>query len=216
MRRARDRVAKEEAGLPASSDPRAQGRVAVKKILKHLELVVRPALREYAAAESNLTSASKIGDGQAIEDAKDEVLRKARTAASELNHLSDVILKEPCAELSKFADLFDIRQQASDLCTFLRSQTRVDDIALVRDISEAFKHHRPDRSTNTVASSEAIIACQQGFGKLRWGEGKFGGTLQAVVTRKNGDERALSSVFQNAFDAYLRLLKQPLLPINEY
>jgi hypothetical protein len=55
-----------------------------------------------------------------------------------------------------------------------------------------------------------------GFGQMRFGEGKFGGVEQVVVTTKNGDLRALSSVLQNVFDAWMTLLGQPLLPLSQY
>jgi hypothetical protein len=51
---------------------------------------------------------------------------------------------------------------------------------------------------------------------LRCGEGKYGGVEQVVVTTKDGNKRALSSVLQNVFDAWMILLGQPLLPIGEY
>jgi hypothetical protein len=37
-----------------------------------------------------------------------------------------------------------------------------------------------------------------------------------VVTKKDGDKRALTSVLQNVFDAWMTLLKQPLSPISVY
>jgi len=53
-----------------------------------------------------------------------------------------------------------------------------------------------------------------GFGQARFGEGKFD-VEQMVIVDKNGDMRALSSVLQNVFDAWMTLLGQPLPPIND-
>jgi hypothetical protein len=39
---------------------------------------------------------------------------------------------------------------------------------------------------------------------------------QVIVTMKDGDRRALSSVLQNVFDAWMALLGQGLPPINEF
>ena len=61
-------------------------------ILDHLDNIVRPAIREYFAAEQELDAANARGDAQAVADARFEVIRKARTAAVELNHLTDFVL----------------------------------------------------------------------------------------------------------------------------
>jgi len=73
-----------------------------------------------------------------------------------------------------------------------------------------------DRPNATVAGAEAIVTIGSGWGKLRWGEGKWGGVEQMIVERTNGDQRALSSILQNVFDAWLLLLGQLLPPINVY
>jgi hypothetical protein len=39
------------------------------------------------------------------------------------------------------------------------------------------------------------------YRELRYGEGKYGGAEQTIVTRKTGERRALSSILQNVFDA---------------
>jgi hypothetical protein len=51
---------------------------------------------------------------------------------------------------------------------------------------------------------------------MHWGEGKYGGAEQVIITTKNGNKRALSSVLQNVFDAWMTLLGQPLSPISQY
>ena len=51
---------------------------------------------------------------------------------------------------------------------------------------------------------------------MRYGEGKYGGAEQLVITTVTGDKRALSSVLQNVFDAWMRLLGQPLPAISQY
>lgn len=71
------------------------------------------------------------------------------------------------------------------------------DVSLLRDVADALKHHRPDRPSATVLASTDIATVSTGFGPIRFGEGKFGGVEQVVVTTKNGDKRALSSVLQN-------------------
>lgn len=51
---------------------------------------------------------------------------------------------------------------------------------------------------------------------MRYGEGKYGGAEQVVITTVSGEKRALSSVLQNVFDAWMTLLEQPQPPISQY
>ena len=75
---------------------------------------------------------------------------------------------------------------------------------------------RSEDRLRTIDGAEAIIMTGIGWGKLRYGEGKWGGIEQVIVERKSGEQRAVSSVMQNVFDAWLTLLGQPLPPINEF
>jgi hypothetical protein len=84
------------------------------------------------------------------------------------------------------------------------------------DVADALKHHRPDRASATVRISTDVVPIGSGWGQMRWGEGKYGGAEQVVITTKDGNKRALSSVLQNVFDAWMQLLGQPLQPISQY
>jgi hypothetical protein len=139
----------------------------------------------------------------------------ARQAADVLHHLSDFVLNEPSPTLA-FAKLEDVRSAVDAKCVFLRTSTPVADVGLLRDVAEAFKHHRLDRPSATIAVSTDVVPVGSGWGQMRWGEGKFGGAEQVVITTKDGDKRALSSVLQNVFDAWMTLLGQPLPPISRY
>jgi hypothetical protein len=155
-------------------------------IFDHIASVVRPALRNYLAAEKTLTIAVKSNDTSALDASRQDVMLAARQAVDVLHHLSDLVLKEPSPTLA-FADIGAVRSAVQAKCVFLRAASPVADVALLRDVADAFKHHRPDRSSTTV-----------------------------LVTTKDGNKRALSSVLQNVFDAWMILLGQPLLPIGEY
>jgi hypothetical protein len=76
--------------------------------------------------------------------------------------------------------------------------------------------HRPDRTSATVAASSDVVRVATGYGWMRFDEGKYGGREQVVVTTKDGNKRALSSVLQNVFDAWMTLLGEPLSPIGDY
>jgi hypothetical protein len=184
-------------------------------ILDHIAAVVRPALRRYAAAEKALTDALNSKDAGAIAAARGEVMLAARQATDVLHHLSDFVLKEPSSGLG-FAKIEDVRSTVEAKCVFLRTVNPIADVMLLRDVTDAFKHHRPDRSSATVLVSTDVVPVGSGWGQMRWGEGKYGGDEQVIITTKDGNKRALSSVLQNVFDAWMTLLGQPLPAINYY
>ena len=111
-------------------------------------------------------------------------------------------------------DLGAVRAAVDAKCEFLRNGQHVDDVDLLRDVAVAFKHHRPRNGRITVSSDIAPGAV--GFGQCRYGEGKFGGVEQIIVATNTGDKRALSSVLQDVFDAWMTVLGQPLPPISRY
>jgi hypothetical protein len=192
------------------------GTPIVTALADHIDNVIRPALRKYLAAEKTLTNAHNSKDADATRMARRDVLLAARQAVDVLHHLSDFVLKEPSPALT-FKDLHEVRSTVAAKCVFLRQQANpVADVALLRDVSDAFKHHRPDRPSATVAVSTDVVPIGSGLGQIRWGEGKYGGVEQVVITTKDGGKRALSSVLQNVFDAWMTLLDQPLPPISEY
>jgi hypothetical protein len=173
-------------------------------------------LRNYADSEKTLTDAVSSGDADAIESARQNATLAARQAVDLLHYLADYVLKEPSPNL-QFMDIVQVRIAVGAKCVFLReAKIPIDDVSLLRDIADAFKHHRPDRRSATVLSSTDIAPFTMGFGQASFGEGKFSGDEQMVIVDKNGDKRALSSVLQNVFDAWTTLLGQPLTPINEY
>jgi hypothetical protein len=187
----------------------------MQSILDHIDAVVRPALRKYLAAEEALTDSLQSGDASVIKVARQDVMLAARQAPDVLHHLSDFVLKERSPALL-FPTIEDVRSAVDAKCFFLRTTKPVADVKLLRDVTDAFKHHRPDRASASVLVSTDIVPVGRGWGQMRWGEGKYGGAEQVVITTKDGDKRALSSVLQNVFDAWMTLLGQPLAPIGQY
>lgn len=72
------------------------------------------------------------------------------------------------------------------------------DYALLRDVAKAFKHVELRRGTPLVSSSGQVEARGLGWGEGAWGEARFGGSVQVVVTTDAGDVRVLDSVINNA------------------
>jgi hypothetical protein len=187
----------------------------MQSILDHIADVIQPALRKYLAAEKVLTDALESKGTSGAGTARRDVMLAARQATDVLHHLSDFVLKEPSPGLV-FAKIEDARGAVDAKCVFLRTAKPVPDIRLLRDVADAFKHHRPDRKSATVQVSTDVVPIGNGWGLMRWGEGKYGGAEQVVIKTKDGDKRALSSVLQNVFDAWMALLGQPLSPISQY
>jgi hypothetical protein len=160
-------------------------------------------------AENGLTNAPQS------EAARQKVMLAARQAVDVLHHLSDFVLKERVPPLA-FTKIEDVRTAVETRCVFLRNGQSVADVALLRDVADAFKHHRPDRSSATIAASSDVVPVSLGWGQARWGEGKWGSPEQVIITTKTGDRRALSSVLQNVFDAWMTVLGQTLPPIGRY
>src|SRR5262245_45271493 len=183
-------------------------------ILDHVATLVRPAMREYLAAEDALTDALASNDARTIDAARQGVMHAARHAVDLLHHLADFVFKEPSPALS-FASLEDVRNAVQTRCVFGRTAKPVTDVRLLRDIAVAFKHHRPDQPGAVDVSSD-VVPVDIGWGQAAWGEGKYGGVEQVIIKTNDRRKRALSSVLQNVFDAWMRLLGQPLSPIGHY
>jgi hypothetical protein len=190
-------------------------RFGMQVILDQMASAVRPALRKYLEAESALTTALHSGDAAAIATARENVQLAGRQAVDVLHHFSDFVLKEPCAAFA-FAKIDDVRTAVASKCVYGRGGSYIDDVRLLRDVADAFKHHKPDRASATVAISTDVTPVGTGYAMMRWGEGKYGGAEQIVITTRDGGKRALSSVLQNVFDAWMTLLGQPLPPISQY
>jgi hypothetical protein len=179
----------------------------------HLDTVVRPALRCYVAAEKALDQAHQAGDQAAVDAARGEVMRTARTAATELHHLADVVLVDTAP---RFANLAAIRQALRAACVFGRSQTPGDDIDLLRDAADAFKHFVLTRPSATIAGAAAIVSIGTGYGEMRYGEQKWSGREQVVIHRINGHKFSMLWVLQNSYDAWMTVLGLPQTRLGEY
>jgi len=74
-------------------------------VLDHLDKVVRPAIRDYVAAEEALDVAHASQDQSAISVARNNVMRLARTAVIETHHLQDVILSGLRPQYARIEDV---------------------------------------------------------------------------------------------------------------
>jgi hypothetical protein len=138
-------------------------------ILDHLDNIVRPAIRDYFAAEEALDAANAKGDAQAVANARFDVIRKARTATVELNHLTDFVLHNQTPPMA-FADLTAIRTAIRSTCVFGRGTTAVNDIDLLRDAADALKHAVLNRSTSPKKCSRRRRPRDTEAIRTRWPE----------------------------------------------
>lgn len=187
---------------------------------ERLAQLTTPAFLAYLAAENDLTAANKSGDPNAIAAARSKAVLASRQAASELHQFADAVAvaKPPWLPASvRGARAVQAWVQAQH-CRFLRGDP-CEDMDLLHDLQDAIKHVELDprrrlRPPQVIRDTATRVA-GVGFGATAFGEGKFGGAEQVIITLVNGRSRALSSIFQNVLDAWRLALSQPLPPINE-
>jgi hypothetical protein len=182
-------------------------------VLDHLDKIVRPAIRNYVAAEEALDAAHASKDQAAIAAARDNVMRLARTAAIETHHLQDVILSNLRPH---YARIEDVRSAARFVCVFARGTTAVTDTDLLRDTADAIKHFEMNRHSSDVAGAADVLSMSNGYGEMRYGEQKHGGKEQVSIKTKDGHKYSLLWVIHNSYDAYIKILGQPEKPIGQF
>jgi len=173
------------------------------------QTIVLPAVREYFEAEVELSRA-KLDCANDLDSVREQVIRRARTASIELHQLADAIGHGDLNAIKL------IRTQVESKCTYLRTTALQADIALLRDVAEAFKHRELNRSKVRVSSQKAVATVSLGYGALRFGEGKYGGGEQVIVEQIDGSQRALSSILQNCVDAWRRYFALPLPELGHF
>lgn len=186
-----------------------------------LDHLLAPAFVAYLAAEEELTAAHKRGDGEAgLDAARQKVVLASRQAASELHQFADAVAEARPPWLPGHV------QGPRGVQAYVQAQhcrnRRVapcEDMDLLHDLQDAIKHVELDPTRRPrpaqVTTDRATVAMQTGYGQLGYGEGKYGGVEQLVVTLVGGRQRALSSIFQNAIDTWRLALGRALPPIGE-
>ena len=173
---------------------------------EHFHEIVVPAWQVYLAAEARLSDAVGRGDDERIKRCEYDALREGGAAAIYLHHFSDIVLRaRPPWVPAEIESLAALRRWIGDYCTMLRTEKRVEDVALCGDIADALKHAVLTRNVDVrqIRGNDAVIALSIGYGGLPFGEGKYGGAPQVIVLANSGN-RALSSVLQNVVDAWRR------------
>ena len=75
-------------------------------IIDRFNSLIRPALRNFAAADAAFVAAQTVGTG--VDEARQAVMLAARQAAIELHHFADFVLTNPAPPVA-FADLGAVR-----------------------------------------------------------------------------------------------------------
>jgi len=68
------------------------------------------------------------------------------------------------------------------------------DFRLLRDIAKAQKHVHLDRGATEVTEAAQVAARSIGFNEARWGEGRWDGPPQVVVTTDGGKLRSVEQI----------------------
>jgi hypothetical protein len=149
---------------------------------------------------NSLTAAVLSKDVSALAAARQDVMLAARQAIVELHHLSDFVRKEPSPKL-QFTKIEDVRKAVGGNA-FSCGRRLLLQTSCCFEVADAFEHHRPDRPNTRVQVSTDILSKETGFSEGRFGEGKFGGVEQVIITTNDGDRRALSSVLQSCHERW--------------
>ena len=163
-----------------------------------------------------LTEAINAGSGASTRRAGYDALREGGAATIYLHHFADIVMRaRPDWLPPEVRSLRALYRSVSEQCSMLRTEYRVADIELCKDVADALKHAVLTRDVDArqIRENDAVLALGTGYGELSFGEGKFGGTQQVLVLANSGT-RALSSVLQNVLDAWHRLANLPLLPLD--
>jgi hypothetical protein len=99
----------------------------------------------------------------------------------------------------------------------LRSGNVSTDFDALGAIVDAFKHYElaDRRRPRLVRSAQATVTTDTGLGQLGFGEGKYGGVTETIVTFTDGRTRAFSSIIQNVVDMWRCAFGLQLPPIGE-
>lgn len=181
---------------------------------EHFREIVIPAWRAYLASENRLTDAVDARTDAAVRRAGYDALREAGAATIYVHHFAEIVMRARPNWLPPEVDsVRTLNQVLGARCTMLRTEHRVADVELCRDVADALKHAvlTRDLDARQIRGNDAVLALGTGYGELANGEGKFGGTLQVLVLANSGT-RALSSVLQNVLDAWHRLANFALPP----
>jgi hypothetical protein len=72
--------------------------------------------------------------------------------------------------------------------------------ALIRDVAKAQKHVEITKTSTAVSSASQVAARGIGWGEGGFGEGRFGGPVQAIVTTNAGELKYIEEAVDGARD----------------
>jgi hypothetical protein len=183
---------------------------------EYFDSIVIPAFREYREAEERLNDAIRTGiDTTAAES---EARRRAFASAVATWHMADwMYYSTPDPARTLLAPTLAKYREGVEAqhCYFLRSARQVRDFNLIGAIADASKHFELRSDAREIKTANAIAELSTGFGQLAWGEGKYGGGKQVIITLQAGPPRAYSSVLQNCIDMWRLTLGVTLPPIGQ-
>jgi hypothetical protein len=78
--------------------------------------------------------------------------------------------------------------------------------ALVRDVADAHKHLRLDRTDRALTSAGQTAVSRMGYGEAEFGVGVYGGGDEVVVALDDGRRRHFSAVANHVFTMWERML----------
>lgn len=112
---------------------------------------------------------------------------RAMSAAVSLNQMADYFWHEYGSEPAKVLG-------ATNLNAFRRAlAASTPEYALIRDVADAHKHFKLDRSDRNLTDASQATVGSMGWGEAKWDEGKWGSPPEIVVTYDDGSKHHFSS-----------------------
>ena len=115
-------------------------------IVDQFNSLIRPALRNYAAADADFVAAQAAGTG--VYEARQAVMLAARQAAIELHHFADFVLTNLSPPVV-FADLGAVRAAVQSICSFCARP--------VRRTSMTWRSSGTSRARSNITSSTGRV-----------------------------------------------------------
>jgi hypothetical protein len=80
------------------------------------------------------------------------------------------------------------------------------DFSLIRDVADAHKHVKLDRSGRNLTNADQTTVARLGWGVPKWGEGRWGSSPEVVVTFDDGSKHHFSTAVRKSIELWESML----------
>ena len=177
----------------------------------HFKKIILASLDEFLDVEKKYVQLqNNRGALEEIEKVKFEVIRRARSAAIELHHFSELVLATQPNLILDTSDTQSLNTLKSKLkvlhCQMKPQSNSIQEIDLLCDVADAFKHFELRKDDRTIKNSDDVQLIYIAWGNGVYGEGYYGGFNQVIVKSRSFSVRVLSSVLKKIAQTWCSIL----------